>query len=104
MAAEPSAAMRARLVGKLDQATVAVEVVDAPAESLAFPDTSFDAAVSPLVPCAVTDPAHALAEVHRVRKPAGRLVLLEHVRATGFASTRSRPRRASTVGRPGRHT
>jgi ubiquinone/menaquinone biosynthesis C-methylase UbiE len=59
-----------------------VEIVDAPAERLPFPDESFDAVVGTLVLCSVPDPAACLAEVHRVLRPGGRLVFVEHVAAT----------------------
>ncbi|MET9835434.1 class I SAM-dependent methyltransferase [Streptomyces sp. NPDC006385] len=85
-AVEPSAAMRAQLAAKLGQARVPVEVVDAAAEDLPFPDGHFDAVVCTLVLCTVPDPARALAEIRRVLEPDGRLVFLEHVRATGLAA------------------
>lgn len=83
VATEPDPAMRARLMTKLDRALVPVEVVDAGAESLPFPDASFDAVLCTLVLCTVPDPDRALREARRVLKPAGRLVILEHVRASG---------------------
>jgi ubiquinone/menaquinone biosynthesis C-methylase UbiE len=58
-----------------------VSLVEAPAESLPFEDSSFDTAVFTLVLCTVPDPAAALAEVARVLKPDGALLFLEHVRA-----------------------
>src|SRR5215470_7784716 len=60
---EPDPAMRARLKRR---AGTAVRVVDAGAESLPFPDDSFDTVVSTLVLCTVADPDAALAEVRRV--------------------------------------
>ena len=56
------------------------EVVEAPAESLPFDDASFDTVVSGLVLCTVPDPDGAVAEVHRVLRPQGRFVFVEHVR------------------------
>ncbi|MBL37352.1 MAG: SAM-dependent methyltransferase [Xanthomonadales bacterium] len=51
------------------------------AEHLPFPNASFDSVVSGLVFCSVPDPARGLAEIHRVLKPDGRLLMLEHVHA-----------------------
>lgn len=50
------------------------------AESLPFPDASFDNVVGTLVFCTIPDPARALAEVRRVLKPGGRFRIAEHVR------------------------
>ncbi len=50
-------------------------------QALAFPDASFDAVASALVFCAVPDPARGLAEVLRVCRPGGRILMLEHVRS-----------------------
>lgn len=52
------------------------------AESTGLPDDSVDAVVRTLVLCTVADPAAALAEVRRILRPGGRLVLIEHVSAT----------------------
>jgi ubiquinone/menaquinone biosynthesis C-methylase UbiE len=56
-------------------------IVEAPAEALPFPDSSFDTAVFTLVLCTVPDPAAALAEAARVLRPEGRLLFVEHVRS-----------------------
>ncbi|MDA8359417.1 MAG: class I SAM-dependent methyltransferase [Actinomycetota bacterium] len=56
-------------------------VVDAPAERLPFEASSFDAVVATLVLCSVRDPDAALSEIHRVLRPGGRLVFMEHVAA-----------------------
>jgi ubiquinone/menaquinone biosynthesis C-methylase UbiE len=53
------------------------------AESLAFPGGTFDTVVTSLVLCSVVDLHQALSELRRVlRKPGGRLLLLEHMRPT----------------------
>ncbi len=83
VAIEPDASMAKRIEQRLAQVRVLVEVVPASAESLPFPDESFDAAVAAFVLCTIPDPVRALAEIHRVLRPDGRLAILEHVRGTG---------------------
>jgi ubiquinone/menaquinone biosynthesis C-methylase UbiE len=81
MITEPEEPMARRLERKLREAGVQARVVRAPAEELPFPDDSFDFVVSTLVLCTVVDPERALGEIHRVLKPGGELLFLEHVRA-----------------------
>jgi len=75
---EPDPGMRARLKRRAGRD---VTVVDAGAESLPFPDDSFDTVVSTLVLCTVAHPDAALAEVRRVLAPEGVLAFYEHVRS-----------------------
>jgi ubiquinone/menaquinone biosynthesis C-methylase UbiE len=75
---EPEEPMRRRLLGRVGQARVPVEVVDAPAEALPFADGEFDTVVSTLVLCSVADPEAAVREVRRVLKPGGKFLFLEH--------------------------
>jgi SAM-dependent methyltransferase len=55
--------------------------VRARAEQFPFKDQSFDCAVSTLVLCTVDEPGAALHEIHRLLKPGGKLLFIEHVRA-----------------------
>src|SRR5215510_11753373 len=54
------------------------------AEELPFASGSFDAAFATLVFCSVQSPERAFAEIRRVVRSGGKLVLLEHVRPTGL--------------------
>ena len=78
---EPEEPMAKRLNRTAAASGRSAEVVRAPAEQLPFPDDSFDTAVCTLVLCTVRDPQQSLAEIHRVLKPGGRLLFLEHVRS-----------------------
>ena len=78
---EPDPDMRKRLLRRADGRDD-VEVVDARAEALPFPDASFDTAVVTFALCSVADPDIALTEIARVLRPGGRLLFLEHVRDT----------------------
>lgn len=66
---------RARRLGR------AVQLIEMDAQSMAFPDDSFDAVVTSCVFCSVPDPVAGLKEIRRVCKPGGRIVMLEHVRS-----------------------
>jgi ubiquinone/menaquinone biosynthesis C-methylase UbiE len=57
---------------------VAFHIMDA--QHLAFPDQFFDSVFATFVFCSVPDPVAGLKELHRVCKPGGRLLLLEHMR------------------------
>jgi ubiquinone/menaquinone biosynthesis C-methylase UbiE len=78
---EPEEPMAKRLETKAATQPRPATVVRAPAESLPFPDNSFDTAVCTLVLCTVRDPERTLSELDRVLKPGGQLLFLEHVRS-----------------------
>jgi ubiquinone/menaquinone biosynthesis C-methylase UbiE len=52
-------------------------------QNLPFEDEAFDTIFSSLVFCSVDDPIKGLAELRRVLKKGGQLVMLEHVRSKG---------------------
>lgn len=95
---EPDAAMRAKLQYRARHLQRPVEVVDAHVEQLPFANGSFDTVVSTFVLCSVKRPAPALAEIRRVLKPDGTLLVLEHVRS----SNRRIRRRQDALHRPWR--
>lgn len=64
--------------------TASIDLVEADAEGLPFASGTFDAAFATLVFCSIPDPMAAFAEIIRVLKPDGRVVLLEHVRPNGL--------------------
>ncbi|WP_214110710.1 class I SAM-dependent methyltransferase [Acrocarpospora catenulata] len=81
LAVEPEPLLRSLAEASAARAAVSIKVVDGVAEDLPAGDASFDAAVTCLVLCTVTDQAGALAELRRVLRPGGELRFLEHVRA-----------------------
>jgi ubiquinone/menaquinone biosynthesis C-methylase UbiE len=82
-AVEPVAAFRAMASALASRRGIAVDIVDGVAESIPFPDNSFDSVHVALVLCSVNDVDAALGEIRRVLAPGGRLVVLEHVRGEG---------------------
>jgi ubiquinone/menaquinone biosynthesis C-methylase UbiE len=80
-ATEPDPAMLAHAREQAGQAAVPIVLRQASVEVLPFADATFDSAVVTLVLCSVDDPVGALAEIKRVLKPEGILLLFEHVRS-----------------------
>ncbi|MBB3603830.1 ubiquinone/menaquinone biosynthesis C-methylase UbiE [Mycolicibacterium sp. BK556] len=79
---EPEPGMRRKLASKVSRRGLAARIVDAPAERLPFAHASVDTVVSTLVLCTVDDPEAALCEIARILRPGGRLLFIEHVRAS----------------------
>ena len=80
-ATEPSREMLRRAREK--PRPTGVRLVQTSAEALPFADDTFDAAFATLVFCSVVSPPKAFAELSRVVRAGGRIVLLEHVRPSG---------------------
>jgi ubiquinone/menaquinone biosynthesis C-methylase UbiE len=66
---------RARVLG------VAIDLHVGDAQDLPFDSARFDTVVCTLGLCSIPDDRRAVTEMHRVLRPGGRLVLLEHVRS-----------------------
>jgi ubiquinone/menaquinone biosynthesis C-methylase UbiE len=77
---------QARAAALSTEAQSRLTLHEAPAESLPFPDASFDCAVATLVLCTVRDQQQTLVELLRVLRPGGQLRLVEHVLADGFTA------------------
>lgn len=67
-------------------ARAVVRPLQADAQWLPFADGVFDAVSGSLLFCSLAEPARALAEVRRVLRPCGRLVLVEHTRGRGLGA------------------
>jgi ubiquinone/menaquinone biosynthesis C-methylase UbiE len=63
------------------QLDVEVDLRLGDAQALDLPDVSFDTVVCTLSLCAIPDQRQAVAEMRRVLRPGGRLLLLDHVAA-----------------------
>lgn len=61
-----------------------IRLIQSCAEQLPFADDCFDAAFATLVFCSVARPEEAFAELRRVVKSGGTVILLEHVRPNGL--------------------
>jgi ubiquinone/menaquinone biosynthesis C-methylase UbiE len=80
-AMDESVDMLAAVARRLSALGRCVRLSQMDVESLAFPDGTFDTVVTSLVLCSVLDQRRALNQLRRVlRKPGGRLLLLEHMR------------------------
>jgi ubiquinone/menaquinone biosynthesis C-methylase UbiE len=79
---EPDPHMARRLRDRLatEPPPFPTEVAEVGAEELPFPDDSFDTVAATLVLCTVGDPVRTAAEIARVLRPGGSLLVLEHVR------------------------
>ena len=91
VALEPEPYMRTRAEQAATTARARVTVVAGVAEKLSFAADSFDAVVTCLVLCSVTDPERVISEAARVLRPGGELRFLEHVKS-------SRPNKARLQG------
>ena len=89
---EPEPPMLSRLQRRAREQAPLARVLRAPAEDLPFDDDVFDTAVSTLVLCGVSDQARALRELHRVLRPGGSFLFIEHVRSDDPALARLQDR------------
>lgn len=88
---EPDPHMRSRLSKRLAASHLheRSEVCASSAEQLPFAKESFDCVVATLVLCSVADLGRTILEAHRVLRPEGRLLLIEHILAPSGTSRRN---------------
>jgi len=75
---EPSAELRTMAGRRAQEAGIGLTLLASPAEQISLDDRSIDVAVMTWTLCTIPDAARALAEVHRVLKPGGELLFVEH--------------------------
>ena len=78
---EPSAELRRMAGPRASTATVPITLLDASAEAIPLDSDSVDTVVTTWTLCTIPNVSAALAEMHRVLKPGGRLLFVEHGRA-----------------------
>ena len=71
--------MLSRAHDKARKQGLKVQLLPMDVQQLDFADNTFDTVVATFVFCSVPDPLKGLAEVKRVCKPGGKVILLEHV-------------------------
>ena len=71
--------MLAQAQKKRDRKQIAVDLDVMDVQSVYYADNSFDTVIASFVFCSVPRPRKGLKELHRILKPGGQLLLLEHV-------------------------
>lgn len=75
---EPSEGMRRKAQENISQSNVPVEWLGLPCEKIPLADNSVDTVVLTYTLCTIADSKSALAEMHRVLSPDGKLLFSEH--------------------------
>ena len=61
-----------------------IELREADVHNLDYPEATFDTVTTVFTFCSVPNPIAGLQELHRVLKPGGQILMLEHVRSTAM--------------------
>lgn len=78
--AEPCRYMQQQLKTKLARYKhLDVAILDYDGSTIPMPNDTFDAVISTLVLCSVSNPLQTLSEIYRVLKPQAKLVFIEHI-------------------------
>lgn len=81
---EWSPEMLGRARHRADELGRTADLREGDAQDMPFADASFDTVVCTLSLCAIPDDQRAIAEMIRVLKPGGRLLLLDHIPSTAW--------------------
>lgn len=73
--------MLSRAIRRRAELGLPVELLRMDAQRMAFASATFDHVVGTFVLCSIPDPIQAVAEMRRVLKPSGNVMLIEHVRS-----------------------
>ena len=96
---EPNPFMHRFVHEKANLLSLQIELHAGVGESLAFPESSFDAVISTLVLCSVSQPQKVLQELRRVLKPGGTFLFIEHIAASKGTFMRSFQKTVSPLWR-----
>jgi ubiquinone/menaquinone biosynthesis C-methylase UbiE len=77
-AVDPSEGMNRIARARIRQSPIAADLQSRSAEGLPFENERFDFLVSTWTLCSIPDVAKAIGEIHRVLRPGGRFVFIEH--------------------------
>jgi ubiquinone/menaquinone biosynthesis C-methylase UbiE len=81
IAIEPNARMHPYLRQNAHRYHMQLDLRLTHGEAIDLPDASTEVVVATLVLCSVADPRQVISEIHRILKPGGRFIFLEHVAA-----------------------
>lgn len=99
IAIEPNVSMHSRLRDKARRRGLNLDIRSIRGEQIDLPSQSVSAVVGTLVLCTVEDPGKVVSEIHRILKPSGRYIFLEHVAAMPRTRLRSLQERLQRVWR-----
>ncbi|MEX0716320.1 MAG: class I SAM-dependent methyltransferase [Planctomycetaceae bacterium] len=78
MAVDPNERMLRKARKRIERSGIEVDQRRSFGEQKSFDDGAFDCVISTFTLCSVDDPRRVIREIHRVLKPGGRFLLLEH--------------------------
>ncbi len=85
---DPNPTLTAIAKRRIETTRLKVEIIQQGAEQIPLPEDLADTAVITYSMCTIPDAAAALREVHRVLKPSGRLLFVEHGRSTQLSTAK----------------